>query len=186
MIDMNGNADLEPQAAAGARPGIAFAGKVTHRFRVEAFNARGEPLWVEEFNNLVTTAGKNAYLDARLKTGLASPSHFVGLVDGGSAPTFVAADTMASHAGWTENVGYSQGTRVAWTPGTISAGSVDNSGSVATFSINATVTLAGAFLVDNSTKSGTTGTLMGEGSFSANRSLANGDTITVTITASIA
>lgn len=176
---------VETAAGAGARTDVAHAMQVEHRYRCEARNAKGELLWVEEFDNLVTTAGLNKYLDATLKTGLASPAYYVGLVDS-SAHSYSAADTMSSHGGWTENTGYSNSTRVAWTPGSISGGSVSNSGSPAVFNINATVSLQGAFLTDGSAKSGTTGTLMGAGDFSAPRSLASGDTLTVTVTPSIA
>ena len=31
---------------------------------------------------------------------------YLGLVDGATTPTFAAADSAASHAGWTENTGY--------------------------------------------------------------------------------
>lgn len=149
-------------------------------------HARKELLWTEDIPNIVTTAGKNKLLDATLKTGLTSPAWFLGLVDGGSAPTYAAGDTMASHAGWTESAAYSNATRPAWTPGAIAGGSVDNSGSPAVFNVNATATIAGAFMADNSTKSGTTGTLYGEANFTGgNRSVLSGDTLTVTATPSI-
>jgi hypothetical protein len=82
-------------------------------------------------------------------------------------------------------VPYSNGTRVAWTPGTIASGSVDNSASAAVFNCNATLTVRGAFLVDNSTKSGTTGTLLGEVDFSAAQPVVNTNTLTVTVTCSL-
>lgn len=95
-----------------------------------------------------------------------------------------AADTMSSHASFTESTSYSNSTRVAWTPGSVSAGSVDNSGSVAVFNINASDYIFGAFLVSNSTKGGTTGTLYGCGVNSSGiaRQVANGDTLNVTVT----
>jgi len=63
------------------------------------------------------------------------------------------------------------------------AGSIDNSGSPAAFSINATATIAGMFMVTNSTKSGTSGTLYSEGNFTqGNRSVVSGDTLNCTAT----
>jgi hypothetical protein len=60
---------------------------------------------------------------------------------------------------------------------------VDNSASKAQFSINATATIGGAFIVTNSTKGGTTGILYGGGAFTeGNRSVVNGDTLNVTVT----
>lgn len=95
------------------------------------------------------------------------------------------ADTMASHAPWTEVVPYSNANRITWTPGAVSGGSVSNSGSVAVFNINASATIYGAFMCDGSGKSGTTGNLLGMAPFSASRSVLTGDTLNVTITCSI-
>jgi hypothetical protein len=89
---------------------------------------------------------------------------------------------MASHAGWTEDQNYSEATREVLTLGTVSGGSVDNSASKASFSINATATIGGAFLTTVSTKGGTTGTLYGGAAFAANRSVVSGDTLNVTAT----
>lgn len=132
---------------------------------------------------IVTTAGKNDLLTQYFKGSAYTAAWFVGLVDGGTTPTYAAGDTMASHAGWTENVGYSNANRVTWTGGTASAGSIDNSGSPAAFNINATGTIAGDFVVSNSTKSGTTGVLYSESNFTqGNRSVVSGDTLNVTAT----
>lgn len=97
------------------------------------------------------------------------------------------ADTMASHTSFVESTSYSNATRVAWTPGTIANGSVDNSASVAAFTINATDWIFGAGLVDNSTKGGTTGNLYGAGLNSGGvaRQVLNDDILNVTITASV-
>lgn len=161
---------------------------IEHHYKVEAHDCDGNLKWIEEFDNLVVTAGLNKYLDATLKTGLASPTWFVGLVTGpGSGNTYALADTMASHAGWAESAAYSNSTRPPWTPGSIAAGSVDNSASKAVFNINTSATIAGAFMADNSTKSGTTGTLLGVGNFGTGdrTGLINGDTLSVTVTTTI-
>lgn len=135
--------------------------------------------WRDSFQNLVVTAGLNKVLDATFKTGLASPAWYVGLKGSG---TVVAGDTMASHSGWSELTPYSNSNRPTFTPGSISSGSVDNSASKAVFNINGTSTVVGAFLADDNTKGGTTGTLYGAGDFAASRSVANGDTLNVTVT----
>jgi len=158
------------------------AAKVSQKYRVECHDRDGKLKWVEEFDNLVVTAGRNKYLDATLKTGLASPAWYVGLKGTG---TVDPADTMGSHAGWSTITPYSNATDPAWTPGTISAGSVDNSASKAVFNINAGATVYGAFMKDNNTKGGTTGTLLGAGDFSASRAVESGDTLSVTVTCSI-
>lgn len=138
--------------------------------------------WTEEIDNLVVTAGLNLLLDSTLKTGASSPVWYVGLVDNASFSAYAAGDTMSSHAGWIEGVPYSNSTRVTWTPGSISGGSVSNSGSLAVFTINADLTLRGGFLTSNSTKSGSTGTLYGVGDFDYSRVVHSGDTLSAQIT----
>lgn len=168
----------------------AFGVTLEHYYHVECYGADGVLKWVEDFANLVVTEGRNKYLDATLKTGLASPAWYVGLVDNAGYTAYAAGDTAAQingTNGWDESSAYSEAARQTFTPGTISAGSVDNSASKAVFSINGTVTVRGAFLVSSSTKGGTTGTLLGVGDFTGgSRSLINGDTLNVTVTASIA
>jgi hypothetical protein len=136
-------------------------------------------LWTEDIHNLVTTVGKTDALDKYFKGASYTAAWYVGLKDTGTA---LVGDTMASHSNWSEVVGYSQATRPALTLGTVSGGSVDNTASPATFSINATVTIAGAFVVNNNTKSGTTGTLYSAGDFSVTRTLGSGDSLQCTIT----
>lgn len=173
------SAGLEAGAAAEMQSGIK------HRYHVECVRD-GKVVWADEFYNLVTTAGKNKYLDATLKTGLTTPLWYVGLITGpGGGNTYAAADIASSHAGWTEGTGYSQVTRPAFTPGAISAGSVDNSAAKAVFSITGgNATIAGCFMSDLDTIGGTTGVLLGEGNFTGgDRAVQTGDTLNVTVTA---
>jgi len=156
--------------------------KINQHYKVECIGKDGKLKWVEEFDNLVVTAGLNKYLDATLKTGLAAPAWYVGLKDTGTPDP---ADTMASHASWATITPYSNATDPAFTPGAISGGSVDNSAAKAVFNINATDDIYGAFMKDNSTKGGATGTLLGAGDFGAPRSVISGDTLNVTVTCSL-
>lgn len=135
--------------------------------------------WADSFHNAVVTEGLNQLLDATLKTGDAAPAWYVGLKDTGAVN---AADTLASHAGWSELTNYT-GDRQAFTPGTIAAGSVDNSASKASFPITGTDDIYGAFLCDVAT--GSSGILYGAGDFSAQRGVISGDTLNVTVTASV-
>lgn len=140
-----------------------------------------QPLWVDEFHNLVVNTGLDDLLDKRFKGSSYTAADYVGVTDG--APTFAAGDTMASHAGWAEVTAYSQGTRPALTLGTVSSQSVDNSASKATFSINGTTTIGGAFVTTNSTKGGSTGILYGGGALTeGDRDLINGDSLSVQVT----
>ena len=59
---------------------------------------------------------------------------------------------------------------------------ISNTLSIAQFSINATVTVGGAFLISNNTKGGTTGVLFSAADFQSpgDRAVVNGDIINVT------
>jgi hypothetical protein len=128
----------------------------TH-YVVENWGADGKLRWVAEAKNLVMTAGLNKLLDAAFKTGLAAPAWYIGLVDG-QAPEFAAADTPDSHVGWVEFDDYSDSTRQALVPGTISGGSVDNTASRAVFHVTGIGSndrhVAGLFLTDDDTIDG--------------------------------
>ena len=152
-------------------------------FEIECFGPDGKLKWRDTIKNLVVNAGLDDALDKYLKGSAYTAAHYCGLTDG--TPTVAAADTMSSHSGWTEVTGYSEGARQTVTWGTVSSQSVDNSASKASFSINASVTVGGAFLATDSTKGGTTGTLYGGGAFTGgDKSLTSGDTLNVTVTAS--
>lgn len=163
-----------------AKKEAGFGIRLENHYNVECVGPDGQVKWVEEVDNLVVTEGLNDSLDKHLKGSSYTAAWYVGLTT--SSDTFAAGDTMSSHSGWTESTAYSNATRPALTLGTVSAGSVDNSASKAVFNINATATIGGAFVCSNSTKSGTTGILYGGAAFTADRSVANGDTLNVTVT----
>lgn len=154
-------------------------------YEIECVGADGQVKWRESFRNLVTTAGKNDLLTQYFKGSAYTAAWFVGLVDNASFSAIAAADTMSSHAGWVEAVPYSNATRPALTLGTAASGSIDNSASKASYTINATATINGAFTATNSTKSGTSGTLYSAGSFGSTRSVISGDTLNVQVTLSV-
>lgn len=161
--------------------GLLVPAHARGHWKMEIFDPRGKKIDERYWENLVTTAGKNELL----ATGLTSAARYLGLISG--TPTVNAGDTPASHAGWTEVTAYSQASRPTWTPGTIAAGSVDNSGSVATYTINADgTTIGGAGLFSVATKGGTTGNLYAVGAFTgANITLSNGSQLQVTATFSV-
>lgn len=154
-------------------------------YKFECYDKHGRLKWRDSFWNLVTTGGKNDLLDKYFAGSAYTAAWYLGLVDGGTAPTFAAADTMASHAGWSENVSYSNSARPTIAFSAASGGSKSTSAALA-FNINATATIAGAFSTTVSTKSGTTGILYSEGSFTGgNKAVANGDTLNVSLTLSV-
>lgn len=153
-----------------------------HQFTFECFDKDGNLKWKEEGPNLIVNTGLDDILDKFWKGSAYTASFFVGLVS--ATPTVAAADTMASHAGWTEVTNYSEANRLALTLGAVSGQSVSTS-SAASFSINATVSIGGGFITTNNTKGGSTGTLIGAKAFTGgNKSADSGDTLNVNVTIS--
>ena len=171
---------IAAQAIRGGR--VQYGRSLAVRYHVEAFDLSGRLKWQDSFYNLVVTAGLNDALDKHLKGSAYTAAWYVGIT--GTTPSFAAGDTMSSHAGWTEVTAYTEGTREVLTLGTVSGGSVDNSASKASFSINAdTTVVGGAFVTSDDTMGGTTGVLYGGGALSAgDKSLDSGDTLNITVT----
>lgn len=164
--------------------GMSEQAEAHGRYIVECIGADGEVKWREEIENLVTTAGKNDALDKYLSGSAYTAAWFLGLVDGGTIPTYAAGDTAASHAGWTESTAYSNANRP--TPTFSAAASGSKATTATAFNINATATIAGVFLISNATKGGTTGILYSVGAFTGgNKSVGSGDTLNVTWTGSL-
>jgi len=160
---------------------IQYTRSLGTHYLIECFDGKGRLKWVDEFDNLVVNQGLNDSLDKHLKGSAYTAAWYVGLIS--STGTLAAADTGASHAGWTEDVSYSEAGRQALTLGTVSGQSVDNSASKAAFSITGSATIGGAFVINDNGKGISSGTLYGEGNFTGGqRTVANGDTLNVTVT----
>lgn len=153
-------------------------------YHIECRDKDGRTKWVDGFRNTVTTAGKNDLLTQYFKGSAYTAGWFVGLIDNAGFTAIAVGDTMSSHAGWSECTAYGNASRPTLSLGTPAGGAVDNAASVAAFTINATATIKGAFVANNGTKGGTSGTLYSAGGFAAVRSVASGDTLNVTITLS--
>ena len=160
-------------------------------YTIQCFDAQGNLKWEAKSKNLVVNVGLQD-MNAKYFTGSAyTAAWYIGLYGAGASNTPAASDTMSSHAGWTEVVPYSNATRPVCTfgtPTTANPSVATNSASPASFNINATATVGGAFLTSNNTKSGTTGTLYSAADFGSpgDRSVANGDVLNVTYSLSLA
>ena len=165
--------------------------KATGLFEIKCHDKDGNLKWEAQSKNLVVNVGL-AYMAGTALTSVAQiTTWYLGLYGAGASNTPAAGDTMSSHAGWTEVVAYSNATRVAATFVTATAANpsvVTNSASPATFNINGTTTVGGAFLTSGSAKSGTTGTLFSAADFGSpgDRSVVSSDTLSVTYTFSLA
>ncbi len=153
---------------------------VKGHFSVTCVDANGQDKWTQEFPNGIVDEGINYMLEAAFNSGTQSGDWYIGLIDNSPAPTLAAGDTLASHAGWSENSDYA-GNRPAWGEGTASARSITNA-TTADFAMNATVVIYGIFVSDQAT--GTAGTLWSTAAFSSTASVTSGDTLKVTYTVS--
>lgn len=147
----------------------------------------GNIKWTDIIGNLVTTVGKNSTMDTMLGD-VSAGAVVMGLKGVGTA---AATDTQASHA-WLEvglaNAPTYSGNRK--TPVfTAAAGGVKATSTAVVFAITSSGTIAGCFinLGGSATIDTTTGVLFSVGDFSAgNKVVSNGDTLSVTYSATAA
>jgi hypothetical protein len=164
-------------------------------YKVECRDIDGNLKWEDSFPNLVNEGGKELMLNTLLVTasGYTRVGPFLGLISGAS-PTFSAADTMTSHAGWTEFTNYTvggsavRGTAV-FSSSTSTGSTPTNVTTCAAAAITYTITgaggtVGGCFLVTGSgavsTQSSTAGTLYSAGAFAVAKITTAGDTVSVT------
>lgn len=154
------------------------------RYDVVCFGEDGVEKWRDTIENLVVTVGKNDMLDKYFAGSGYTAAWYMGLVDGGSAPSYNAADTLASHAGWTESTAYSGTNRitVAWN----AAASGSKASTATSFTMSGTATIAGALMCQTQVRATTTGILYSAGNFTGgNRSVVLNDVLQVTYTATL-
>jgi hypothetical protein len=180
--------------AALTRAGHNFEQALAHGTFKAQLIRDGAVIWEDEFPNTVVTVGKNLALDTYLAgSSYSVTGPYMGLISSTSYSAIAAGDTMSSHAGWLEagsgNAPTYSGNRKTAVFSAASSGSKALS-SALSFSITGTGTVKGAFLVFGSgasaTVENTSGTLYSAGLFSGgDRAVINGDTLSVTYTASL-
>jgi hypothetical protein len=160
-------------------------------FHFQCFDKDGNLKWEDSAKNLVVNTGLQDMNTKYFKGVTYSAAWYIGLVQGpASGNTYAAADTLASHSGWTEDTDYSGGNRATATFGTATTADpsvIDNTGAVAVFSITGTTTIAGAFLTNIQDNTNNTGLLFSVSNFtSGDRAVISGDTLNVTYEFSLA
>ena len=161
-------------------------GWVLHgHMRVVCRDAQLRIKWVDENHNMIPNIALDRILSIVYGT-TAKDTLYIGLTDG--TPTPAAGDIMGTHAGWVIVSPYSNATDpAAGFAATATGQSIDNSASVATFNINASLTVGGAFVKDQNTVDLDTGQLHAVEAFTGgDRTVANNDTLEVTYTISAA
>lgn len=161
--------------------------RTTGRFTAVLRDADGAELWREEFDNLLTTLGKNFLLDQALAgSAYTVTGPFMGLISSASFTAVAAADTMASHSGWLESGGANaptmSSTRQTCVWSAASAGVKALSAGL-TFTFTGSGTVQGAFITLGSgavsTVGSTAGTLYSAGTLATPQPVISGNTLTV-------
>lgn len=187
----NDKAHSGDAAAAGlvAKTGFYTTAQAGGVYHVQCLDKDGNLKWEDSMHNLVVNEGLQDMNTQYFKGSTYTAAFYLGLVTGpGSSTTYAAADTLASHAGWTEYTDYS-GSRKAVTFGTATTADpsvISNSASPSSFTISgAGGVVAGAFLC--TVASGTSGVLFSEADFQSpgDRTVVSGDTLNVTYTFSL-
>lgn len=183
MIEDTATASDSMAASMHASAGLMDQGRVMGHFAFEIFDEAGQQIGSFEFDNLVTTVGKNAMENIALGGTGTAGNAFMGLISSTSFSTIVATDTMTSHAGWLEagaaNTPHYTGTRPAMTYGAASGGVIISTGN--TFVASGSGTIQGGF-VDFSTGAvgtidNTGGVLFSAGTLAVAQPVISGNTI---------
>lgn len=159
-------------------------------YTAELFDKNGELKWKEVFPNLVTTQGKNFLLDNGLAGSAFTAAYYLGLISSVTYTAIAAADTAASHAGWTEagatNAPTYSGTRKTAVWSAASAGAKALS-SPLSFTFTGAGTVKGAFLSTIATIDATTGALYSAGLFTLGdrAGIVSGDVLNVSYNTSL-
>ncbi|MEG2749120.1 MAG: hypothetical protein RR939_06870 [Acinetobacter sp.] len=131
-------------------------------------------------HNLVVNEGLAHLLNVAMGTTAKPAGYYLALFSGATAPAanWTAANFSAVAAeivSMTE--GYTNATRPQWTPQNTSTNSIDNFNAVAqvTIATSSQLTVTGAAMLTNSTKGGTTGTLISASKYAAARVFQDGD-----------
>lgn len=147
----------------------------------QCLNLLGKEKWSLLSNNITVDEGLNNILDVYFKSGSASANWYIGLKGTNETPA-AGWDAAGIGEDFTESEIYSELVRQEWVTAAVSSKTITNSASPATFNIDDSGTIYGAFLVSNSTKGGTSGKMWCCSDFSVARPVVNGDTLKIVYT----
>ena len=192
-IEMQGFGDII-EATLGTSGAVSETVGIEGTYHVECRDAEGNLKWEDNFPNLVNAIGKQLMFDTLLKgSAYTVVGPFLGLI-ATTSPTFAAADTMTSHAGWTEYINYTVGGSavrgtavfgVAASTGTTPSNVTTSTATAITYLVTGVGgNVTGCFLVTGTsavnTQSSTAGTLYSAGAFTVAKAVTAGDTVAVT------
>lgn len=130
--------------------------------------------------NGIVNVGLEDLLNVHFRNGTQKTQWWIGLINSSGFTALADADTMASHAGWTEFTSYT-GNRKEWDPD-VPAGRAISNGVAREFNINASGGVRGIFV--NSDETGTAGILWAAALFASSITVEDQDVLKVTYTVS--
>jgi hypothetical protein len=135
----------------------------TYRLRITHVDGRVEE---SEDHNLVPIEGQNHMMGVTFKSVAQVATWYLSVYEGNYTPTL--NDTAATYAAnATECTAYTPTSRPEFIEGAVAVGAVDNSASIAVFTMTANKTLYGAAMLSSSVKGSTNGILMSIAPFSS-------------------
>jgi hypothetical protein len=160
--------------------GIFMPFRMGGRFQIDHMRD-GKLIDQFECANLVVNEGLDHVLNTVFHGGTPVGTWYLALFEGNYTPiATVTAATIAAAS--TESTAYDEATRPAYDEAASSAQSITNSASKATFTMNATKTIYGAFLASNNVKGSTSGVLFSAARFAAAKSVVASDQLLLTYT----
>ena len=155
------------------------------KFIATCYDKHGNFRWEVESHNLVVNEGLDHALDALFHASTQLTTWYVGLFN--TNTTILATHTYAV-PGFTESANYDEANRQEYVEAAASGQSMTNSANRAVFTMSATETVYGAFLVGGGTDADTKddqaggGTLFCAAQFTNAKSVNDDDTLEVTYT----
>lgn len=151
-------------------------------FEVECYGKDGKLKWKDRSKNIYVQEGRDYVLNSIFKNSAPDDPLFIGLFAGA-----VPADGWTNgNANGNENSSYTEGFHQEFVDGSLSGAAtrqLDNDASKATFNMDASVTLKGAYMTNESAKDSATGTLLCASQFNeSDRSVVSDDIVKVKYT----
>jgi len=147
----------------------------------------GKLLWTEIVHNVMTDEGLTEMLEIMFHSGTQLTAWYVGIFEDNYTPLIT---NVYATPGFTESTAYDESVRQTFVPAAAAAKSITNAASKATFTMNATKTIYGGFLVAGGTDADTKadaaggGILMCSAQFDTSKAVVSADVLKVTVTIS--
>lgn len=152
---------------------------VGFEYTIEVLDKDGNVTDREVVHNIMPLEGIHHVLNTVLKGGAQVAQWHIGLYETAYTPT--PNDIMATFPTQAvETTEYASATRMTFTPGTLAAGSVDNSANAVEFEFTAAKLIYGGFISSSSAKGSTSGVLLSAVRFGSPKSVDSSSTLRVT------